>query len=192
MIDYTSPHMPEVSFTAADVAENRQGRLTPRQVERLRLANEARRHDAYKVTVWFLGFFVVLLVVGGLIEFNRQPANIDQFLARQGPIFIFVGLAMLGMLGVSLVAGYALVANLRNYRISVAEGVADVLVQHAYARGMSYTRYELRLRRGRGVIKLFRLGNERYLTNLERGARYRVYYVAVSQLPIILSAEKIE
>lgn len=126
MDDYTSPYIPDVSFTPEDAASNRQGKLTPSQEEMLTLANMTRRRDARKVTIGFLLFFAGLLVIGAIIEYARQPVSLDQFVVRQAPIFGLMVVGMLVLLGVAFVGGYLVGGNLRNRRISVAEGAAQL------------------------------------------------------------------
>jgi hypothetical protein len=188
--DYTSPYFPNVEFTQEDIEANHQGRLTPRQEQIISTAYQTRQRDTFRTAKWFVASFVALLAVGVIIEYSAQPASLDVFIARQGPIFLFVAVMLLGILGVSLILGRGLNTDLRNRRVRVAEGTADVLTKQAYSKGMAYMRYELRLKRGRSTVKLFRLGNPSSLANFEVGQSYRVYYIEYYQLPIILSAEK--
>ncbi|MBL8132845.1 MAG: hypothetical protein JNL42_13380 [Anaerolineae bacterium] len=191
MYDYTSPYMPGVEFSAEDVAANRAGNFTPRQVELLRDAKERRSRDAVLVGRGFLIFFAAILVVGGIIEFNRQTEPFDVFMARQGPLFLGAALAMLALLGVSAALSAWFSRRLSHPKISRAEGVAETISQAAYARGMRYMRYELILRQGRRTVKLFRLSSPASLSHFQTSVRYRVYYVEFPQLPILLSAEPV-
>ncbi|MCK6578754.1 MAG: hypothetical protein L6Q98_11670 [Anaerolineae bacterium] len=191
MYDYTSPYVPDVAFTAEDVAANRAGGFTPRQVELLRAAGEQRARDAVLVGRGFLVFFAAILVVGGIIEFTQQSEPFDIFMAHQGPILLGAALVMLALLGVSVALSAWFSRRLSRPKVSRAEGVAETISQAAYARGMRYMRYELILRQGRRTVKLFRLSSPASLSHFQTGVRYRVYYVDFPQLPILLSAEQV-
>lgn len=189
--NYTSPYFPNVEFTQEDIEANRQGRLSSRQEQRVSDIYQARQRDTFRTAKWFIVFFVILLVVGAVIEYSKQPASLNVFIARQGPIFLLVAVALFGILGVSLFLGQGLNTDLRNRRLRAVEGIADVLIKQAYSRGTAYMRYELRLKRGGSTVKLFRLANPSSLAHFEAGQNYRVYYIAYYQMPIVLSAEKV-
>jgi hypothetical protein len=98
---------------------------------------------------------------------------------------------MLSSQPMSSVIAIALAAPLRNRRISSVEGRADLLSKEAYARGLRYMRYELRIRDGDITRKLFRLANQSSLDHFAADGSYRVYFIDYPQLPILLSAERL-
>jgi hypothetical protein len=189
MRSYISPFMPDLTFTAEDVAANRQGMLTRQQEQTVDNAYQWRRQGRGKTLRFFMWWIPGILIVGFVIEALQSTKPFGEFLSNQLPTIAFVVALLIFLF--SLIAGldYWLSRDIRQRRISMAEGIAQTAEREMSSRGFSYIEYQLRLKNGFGRGKYFRFANAASLAHFESGKSYRVYYVKFYPFPIVLSFE---
>jgi hypothetical protein len=181
---YASAYVPSVEFTAEDLAANRQGLLSDAQRRFLDAVRAERDRGAWRTLRWGAVWCLGLLAVGAAIEARRGGWS-----GLAVPLAIAGG-GMAVLLAVSWAAGRVLDRDLRRQRLSVADGVADVLVKESWDRSIGrFLRYEVRLRGGRGR-QVFRLPDQRSIEHFTDGRACRVYYVESRPIPVVLSVEQ--
>lgn len=189
--DYASGILPTFSFSQADLDANRQGELSEDQFYVVESVYRARQRGARQTTLLFAIWIPLLIIIGFVVEYTQSGKTLGEFLPGALPIVIGAGVG-LGLL-IAVVSGISArnARDARDKRISVAEGVAAVIVKPANTRYSSYLRYELVLRKGVLNKQLFRFANPQSIAHFEQGTRYRVYYIKYYPFPLMLSAEVI-
>ena len=183
--------MPTFSYTDADVEANRQGYLTQDQFEIVEMVYQARERGARQTYKLFAIWIPLLIIVGIVIEYTRSGKSLGEFLPNALPIVIVVGGGMGLLVLASAVFSSINARDARDKRISVAEGVAQVIEKSANSRYTRSMRYELVLSRGAFKKQLFRFANHESIAHFEQGTSYRVYYIKYYPFPLMLSAEVI-
>ena len=180
-----------LDFDATDLQANREGRLTPRQRERVESIHASRQRGARWTLIAFLIFIPALLGVGLLNEYRQSNGvDISTFVQTQLPILgIMAGLFAV-MLGISAFSQILVSGSARRQRITTAEGQAHIVnLEGNWKR--RYARYELHLRRSALNRTVIRFTTPHSLRYFQEGRRYRLYYIPYYPLPIVLSAEEI-
>lgn len=189
MSSYTSPFMPDFTFTADDVQANREGRLTPQQEQMVEAAYQWRKDGRSKTLRFFMWWIPGIIIIGFLVQALQTKEPFGGFLASQLPIVGFVLAALLALFSLVVLWDYWILRDIRWRRISRVEGMAQTAETEMSVRGYTYMQYELQLENGFLRGKHFRFANARSLAQFESGRRYRVYYIRFSPFPIALSAE---
>jgi hypothetical protein len=172
--------LPAIRFTPADLTANRRGELTVDQQLRLEGIAGARTRWANTTTKWTVAGLVALFGVGLVIEL-RNGAPAFAFLT-------FTGLA--AFFAVAVVMGNRSTRGLRNRRLSMADGVAELAVESRQfsVRGGRYTAYELQLRGGTGR-RVFPFNDQASLDEMPAGQWLRLYFLETTPFPVVLSYE---
>ncbi len=191
MSSYVSPFMPDLSFTAEDIAANRQGMLTSQQEQIVENAYQWRKQGRGKTLRFFMWWIPILLVVGFFIEAIQSTKPFGEFLSSQIPTTLFVAVLLFLIFSLLRFLDYWLSRHVRQRRISAAQGIAQPSETEMSSRGFTYIDYELRLKNGFGRGKHFRFANASSLAHFESGKNYRVYYIKFYPFPIVLSAETV-
>ena len=184
--DYTSSYLPNVAYSEADLEANRQGILTEDQFQIIEAVYQERERLARQTYKLFAIWIPLLVIVGFVIEYKQSGKSLSEFLPDALPIVAIIGVFLALLVFVAWLFGTINARDVRNKRISVAEGEAHVLEKEARTRQSHYMRYELRLN-GR----LFRFANHASIAHFEDGQHYRVYYIKYYPFPLMLSAEMI-
>lgn len=178
-------------FTPEDLAANRAGTMTPRQVEKLEAHWQMMTRGSRVMMVFYLVGFPVLILISLVVQYYNEGKSLADFFGSSD-VFIFLGIV--GMLCFLLVFAAAVtrfqLRHMRLQRLNIAEGVAHPFIGTGYYRGGKYMRYELKLKGGKPRQKLFRFSDEKQAKAFRQGEVYRIYYVKMTPFDIILSAEK--
>ncbi len=188
--DYTSSYVPNFAYSQADLEANRQGVLTQDQFYVVESVYQARQRGARQTFILFAIWIPLLMIIGGVIEYNQSNKNLSEFLPAALPSLMMIGGVM--MLVLLMVSVFTMIhsRDARDKRISVAEGKARVIERSANARYSRYMRYELVLQKGVLSKQRFRFANHASVANFEAGKTYRLYYIKYYPFPLLLSAEE--
>jgi hypothetical protein len=172
--------MEALDFAQDDLQANRAGYLTERQQ---RLLESVRRTRGCSSRVALIVILVSALGVGlaPLLFGGSESAGGEQTIRQVLPYTLAVaGVVVLIML-VALLVGYARSRDVRDGRVSIAEGNAHLA-----------TRYLMRLRLTAYYVQIggvrFQIGQDEAEAFTE-GEFYRVYYVKDPPAHVVLSAE---
>lgn len=166
-------------FSPADLEANRNGWVTEAQRLKIEAKRRAMTRGVKGTTLAYMLFFPGLMVVAVLVE---NPKDL-----LQPAYWVFIGgllVFLMGALGLSLSLTHWLHRDARRMRIHVAAGVAKTRTRVVHVRMSRFELHELNLGR-----KRFRFESAGQLAAFQAGERYRVYYVPVAPLEVILSAE---
>lgn len=167
-------------FSPADLEANRNGWVTESQRLKIEAKRRMMTRGVKSMTLAYLLFFPTLMVVAVLVQ---NPKDLLQ------PVYwVFIGgllVFLMGASGFSLLWTRWLHRDARQMRIHMAAGVASTRAHTVHVRMSRFEVYDLKLGR-----KRFRLESAGQLAAFQVGERYRVYYVPVAPLYVILSAEE--
>lgn len=169
-------------FTPDDLIANQHGETTERQRQRVSSQRASMTRGVKGMTLAYLLFFPGLMVVAVLVD---NPSAL-----LEPAMLCFIGglvLLLLGLLGLSMAWTWLLHRDARRMRLHVVAGVAEVGSRTVRLGTRNYEFFELRL-----GAKLFRLRSAGELAAFQTGLAYRVYYVPVQPLDVILSVEVIK
>jgi hypothetical protein len=172
--------MEALDFSQADLQANREGYLTERQQ---RLLGSVRRARGCGSRAAFIAILVSALSVGfaPLLFGGSESAGGEQTIRQVLPYTLAVAVVAVLIMLAALLFGYARSRDIRDGRMSIAEGHAHLT-----------TRYLMRLRLTAYYVQIggvrFQLGEDESAAFTE-GEFYRVYYVKDPPAHVLLSAE---
>lgn len=180
-----------LEFTERDLEANQQGLLSEFQQKRLDADVDMIRRQG-KTTIKFFGIFFVFIVVVGLIsEYNNAHGDLEKLFSRSNLTgFAIAGVLFTFLLVVGVVSNWWSVRSLSRASIRTVEGIAHVVTGTVSSRGGRYPVYNVEIRRGMFSKTIFRFQNDASLRYFTEGRPYRVYYLKYV-LPVALSAEEL-
>ncbi len=183
--------MPNFAYSEADLRANRQGMLTQDQFQIVEAVYQARQRGARQTLILFAIWIPLLVIIGGVIEYNQSGKSLGEFLPAALPVLLLIAGVMVVLMLISSAFTAFISRDARDKHISVAEGEAHVVERPANTRYERSMRYELVLRKGSLNKQQFRFANHVSVTHFEDGKSYRIYYIKYYPFPLMLSAEEL-